>query len=152
MPAEAQWEYACRAGTATRYWFGDECDKAQANFGDNVGQTSEVKSYAANPFGLFDVHGNVWEWCQDFWRDEYGEGDQVDPQGPEEGSARVVRGGSWLSGARSVRSASRSWDHLGNRYDDLGFRCMSSVSPVAEQVSASKGEPRDEAAEKQRTQ
>jgi formylglycine-generating enzyme required for sulfatase activity len=143
LPTEAQWEYACRAGTDTRYWFGDTCDKGHANIESHVGQTSEVKSYAANPLGLFDMHGNVWEWCQDYCRDTYDDGTQVDPQGPSEnkGSYRVIRGGSWSYLARFARSAFRSRVVPGDRDVNLGFRCLSSVAepselaevPVAEQ-------------------
>ena len=78
--SEAEWEYACRAGTTTRYWWGDEITPENANYDTNVGRTSEVGKYPAEPFGLYDMHGNVWEWVEDCWNDTY-EG------APDDGSA-----------------------------------------------------------------
>ncbi len=69
--SEAEWEYACRAGTTTRFWWGDEITPEKANYGENLGKTSEVGGYPANPFGLYDMHGNVWEWVEDHWHDTY---------------------------------------------------------------------------------
>ncbi len=141
LPTEAQWEYACRAVTTTRYWWGDDFDGSSANVGRQVGKTTVVKAFAANPFGLFDVHGNVWEWCADFWQ-EYRSEHETDPEGPEKGSGRVIRGGSWLDSAGHARSAYRGRYDPASRGHDLGFRCLSSVTaepseaavlPVAEQ-------------------
>ncbi len=127
LPTEAQWEYACRAGTSSRYWSGDELNESQANFNRNVGKTTPVKSYPANPHGLWDMHGNVWEWCQD-WSGTYDSDDQVDPSGPSSSSFRVIRGGSWVNNAPDARSAYRCWVAPGSRVHFLGFRCMSSVA------------------------
>src|SRR5207248_1659536 len=107
LPTEAEWEYACRAGTTTAYSFGDALTSFQANFnghrlggkerpGPYLEKTTRVGSYPANNFGLFDMHGNVWEWCTD-WYDgtAYLHSAPRDPQGPPEGEMRVVRGGCW---------------------------------------------------------
>ena len=128
LPTEAQWEYACRAGSTTRYSFSDSIDANKVNFDQDLGsgKTNAVKSYAPNDWGLFDVHGNVREWCED-WKGSYNAQPQVDPTGPESGSVRVVRGGSWFNDARCVRSAYRSWYRPGDRGHSLGFRCLSSA-------------------------
>ena len=107
LPTEAQWEYACRAGTTTVYHFGDTLAQQQANFGGN--QTKEVGSYPANVWGLRDMHGNVWEWCQD-WYGDYPSGAVTDPTGVPNGSFRVFRGGCWLNlnNAECCRSAHRT--------------------------------------------
>ena len=120
---EAEWEYACRAGTTTRYWWGDKITPQMANYCDAIGKTSEVGSYVANPFGLCDTHGNVWEWVEDRWHDTY-EG------APDDGTAwlqgtdarRVVRGGSWDNVSRSLGAASRNRFVMDFRYSTLGFR------------------------------
>ena len=110
LPTEAQWEYACRAGTATAYHFGDTLSAGQANFGSNIGRTREVGSYPANAWGLKDMHGNVWEWCLDWYGDDpYGAA--TDPTGAERGLLRGLRGGGWVSNAQDCRSV--DW----NRYD-----------------------------------
>jgi formylglycine-generating enzyme required for sulfatase activity len=106
--SEAEWEYACRAGSTTRYWWGDEITPEKANYGDNVGKTIEVGAYPANPWGLYDTHGNVWELVEDCWHPGY-EG------APDDGSAwtkgdhrhRVIRGGRWFNNPEHLRSASR---------------------------------------------
>jgi hypothetical protein len=100
LPTEAQWEYACRAGTTTAYHFGDTLSKAQANWGDddNVEKTMDVGSYPANAWGLWDMHGNVDEWCLDCYGD-YPSGAVTDSTGAGEGSFRVFHGGSWDDGA-----------------------------------------------------
>ena len=122
LPTEAQWEYACRAGTQTRYAFGDELTAQQAAF-DRSDGTVDAGSYEPNPWGLYDMHGNVWEWCQDWWSNDYADAETTDPQGPREGRRRVMRGGSWAGTAQDVRSAYRSDYPPVNRGGDFGFRC-----------------------------
>ena len=132
LPTEAQWEYACRAGRTTAFTFGDVLNGTQANCDGNhpygteekgpyLERTSPVRSYPANPWGLYDCHGNVWEWCAD-WHGEYPKQAVVDPQGPESGAHRVLRGGSWRSNARLCRSSSRDGDDPANRGINIGFR------------------------------
>ena len=119
LPTEAQWEYACRAGTRTAYYFGDTLTQQQANFGGN--QTKDVGSYPANAWGLKDMHGNVWEWCAD-WKGDYPSGTVTDPVGSPTGSYRVIRGGSWIYCAGGCRSALRSDYFLAYRRLNLGLR------------------------------
>jgi formylglycine-generating enzyme required for sulfatase activity len=124
LPSEAEWEYACRAGTETAYSCGEDiCDK-DANFHQKVGKTTEVGSYPPNPWQLYDMHGNVWEWVEDVWHENY-------KDAPADGSAwtfdgdqngRVLRGGSWDDHPRIVRSASRFRLGSGIRINFLGFR------------------------------
>ena len=122
LPTEAQWEYACRAGTTTAYSFGTTITPAQANFKDSgLGKTTDVGSYPANAWGFHDLHGNVWEWTAD-WHGNYAAGPVNDPIGPETGSERVLRGGSWNNNAGHVRSAIRPGDSPGYRRFTLGFR------------------------------
>jgi formylglycine-generating enzyme required for sulfatase activity len=93
LPTEAQWEYACRAGTTTAYSWGDSITTSNANYSDSgYSQTRDVGLYSANPWGFFDMHGNVWEWTAD-WYAAYSSGAQTDPEGPATGSTRVLRGG-----------------------------------------------------------
>jgi formylglycine-generating enzyme required for sulfatase activity len=123
LPTEAQWEYACRAGTKSRYSFGDnESDLwDRAWFEKNAAQFAhEVGRKKANPWGLFDMHGNEWEWCRDCYAQELSGG--MDPQGPSGGPNRVVRGGSWSTTAGSCRSANRNWDTPNDSIVNLGFR------------------------------
>ncbi len=130
LPTEAQWEYACRAGTRTAYAWGEEPDTQRANIDGSVGQTSVVKRYPVNPWGLFDMHGNVWEWCADAMR-EYQDRPEVDPSGGTEGDVFVLRGGSWGDHAGYARSAYRNHDHRGNGWYDDGFRlALRSPSPA----------------------
>ena len=121
LPTEAQWEYACRAGTTTAYSFGDEITPKQANFNRNVGKTTDGLQYPANAWGFHDMHGNVWEWCSD-WYGDYPSGSVSDPVGPSDGTRRVTRGGGWLSLGRFMRSAGRSRLTPVPRRNGLGFR------------------------------
>ncbi|MGI9487651.1 MAG: formylglycine-generating enzyme family protein [Geminicoccaceae bacterium] len=124
LPSEAWWEYACRAGTTTRFTFGDELTKDQANFGGHVNKTTKVDAYPANAFGLFDMHGNVWEWCEDRYYASY-------DVALDDGSAcvsgdnvrRVVRGGSWSEAVQGLRCACRDVGGVTYRYGSVGFRC-----------------------------
>jgi uncharacterized protein (TIGR02996 family) len=131
LPTEAEWEYACRAGTTTPYHFGDFLWPEQANFdatglysSDNLlsnrGGTTPVGSLPPNAFGLYDVHGNIWEWCQDGFV-SYPASHQIDPRGPD-ASSQVIRGGSWSCKGYRARSASR--DGAGRTFsrDDCGCR------------------------------
>ena len=132
LPTEAQWEYACRAGTTTPFFWGSSLNGDKANCfgyfpygtdvkGEYLGRTSPVGSYSANPWGFFDMHGNVYEWCAD-WYDDYPTGTVTDPLGPAVGSYRVLRGGSWYFFAQGCRSAYRGCNVVGYRYSSLGFR------------------------------
>ena len=124
LPTEAEWEYACRAGSKTAYSFGADSRSLgdYAWFGENSGgQTHPVGEKKANAWGLYDMHGNVWEWCSD-WYGEYSKSAVSDPVGPKEGSSRVFRGGSWGIEAAICRSAFRGGSVPSDRYDGLGFR------------------------------
>ncbi len=124
LPSEAEWEYACRAGSTSAYCFGDD-DKELGEYAwydDNSAmQTHPVAQKRANRFGLYDMHGNVWEWCRD-WYGDYSSGSQTDPEGPSTGSYRVLRGGSWFFNARNLRSANRNISSPGNSNNGSGFR------------------------------
>jgi len=130
LPTEAEWEYACRAGTTTRFSFGDDLSAA-GDFGwfdFNAGsQTHPVGEKKPNGFGLYDMHGNVWEWCSDMYG-PYPKGEASDPQGAFEGSARVIRGGCWLFSAARGRSAGRLWADPSIRRHNLGLRLALSPS------------------------
>ena len=135
--SESEWEYVARAGTRTRYWWGDEIDRNRANCNgcgsrwDNK-RTAPVGSFSANAFGLYDVHGNVQEWVEDCWNDSY-------DGAPEDGSAwvsedcdcyqRVLRGGSWSYLPRNLRSTSRNRYATGNRNNFNGFRVARTLTP-----------------------
>jgi formylglycine-generating enzyme required for sulfatase activity len=132
LPSEAEWEYACRAGTTTRCSWGDDPPTPeQANFGMNIRRTSEVGAYPANPWGLYDMHGNVWEWVEDCWNDNYEGQDR-----PNDGSAwtsgdctrRVLRGGSWYINPGNLRSAFRSRNKTDFRGSFIGFRVATTLS------------------------
>jgi len=128
LPSEAEWEYAARAGKTTRYSFGDnESDLDEyAFYSDNSGdKTQSVGQKKPNPWGLYDMHGNVWEWVQDEWHDNY-ESAPTDGSAWEDGSGavRVIRGGGWVTNARACRSADRADYALGARYLSLGFRLL----------------------------
>ncbi len=123
LPTEAEWEYAARAGTTTRYWWGDEFESERVNAGCAIGRTSPVDAYAPNPWGLHDVVGNVWEWVEDCWNGSY-TGAPTDGSALKSGdcSRRVLRGGSWLTNPNRVRSATRNGGWRDYRYDYVGFR------------------------------
>jgi formylglycine-generating enzyme required for sulfatase activity len=121
LPTEAEWEYACRAGTTTAYSYGDLLTMNDANFlGDGI---KAVGSYKPNAFGLFDMHGNVWEWCSD-WYGFYPEGPATDPKGPATGGRRVLRGGSFSSIGLETRSSFRSDNSPSFRFFLNGFRLV----------------------------
>jgi len=131
LPTEAEWEYACRAGTATAFSFGD-ADSALGDYAwydANRGSTTHhpVGQKKPNAWGLFDMHGNVWEWCAD-WRGDYPNGAATDPQGPASGTSRVLRGGAWSTPPDPCRSADRYSYARGDRYYYFGFRVVVSVS------------------------
>jgi formylglycine-generating enzyme required for sulfatase activity len=107
LPTESEWEYACRAGTTTAYSFGDKITPKDANYDDSkIRELVAAGSYKPNAFGLYDMHGNVWEWCED-WYGDYPAGAVIDPKGPATGDHRVWRGGSFIYGASSARSSNR---------------------------------------------
>ena len=122
LPTESQWEYACRAGTTTKYSWGNDINPKLANYKDSgLKKTRAVGSYRPNAWGFFDMHGNVWEWCAD-WKGIYPSGLLTDPTGPASGKSRVYRGGSWLFGWGQMASFFHvSRDKFG-RSNDLGFR------------------------------
>jgi formylglycine-generating enzyme required for sulfatase activity len=122
LPTEAEWEYACRAGTTTRFAFGDELTAKDANFAGNVDETTDVGKYPANAWGFHDMHGNVWEWTADWFEENYPTGKVTNPTGPADGSYRVLRGGSCYDAANSARSANRLRTGPAISYDILGFR------------------------------
>ena len=127
LPTEAQWEYACRAGTTTAYSWGDDINSSLANyaydgFDTGLQQTSDVGQYSANPWGFFDMHGNVWEWTADAYA-SYSTGAQTDPFNVgTTGSARVNRGGSRDRSGAYLRSAYRLSSLPGYRTGSNGFR------------------------------
>lgn len=140
LPTEAEWEFACRARTHTPFNTGNCLDAdTEANYNGNgpysscpsgpfEGWSVPVGNYLANAFNLFDMHGNVWDWCND-WYDSYG-GDEIDPVGPSNGTNRVLRSGSWIKAAQVCRSASRSRHIPAYASIEYGFRvCRSSISP-----------------------
>ena len=133
LPTEAKWEYACRAGTTTPFYTGNCISTDQANYNGNYPmpgcskgryrkKTMDVASFAPNAWGLYDMHGNVWEWCQD-WKGDYPSGNVTDPEGPSGGSSRVNRGGSWnYFRAGFCRSAGRRSNAPAVGDSRLGFR------------------------------
>jgi len=132
LPTEAEWEYACRAGTVTKYSFGDDVRKLKNYawfFEKSSGKTHPVGQKKPNPWGLYDMHGNVAEWCNDFYsQSTYKQSPDKDPIGPAEGKERVIRGGAWNSSADSCRSSYRASDPSINdtclASDTIGFRCV----------------------------
>ena len=141
LPSEAEWEYAARAGTTTKYWWGNTASHEYANYGtdnccsglakgkDRWKYTAPVGSFEPNPFGIYDTVGNVWEWCADSWHGSY-KGAPTDGQvwrGGDE-NRRVLRGGSWNYTPGYARTANRNWNDSDVRIDNLGFRVVSSVA------------------------
>jgi formylglycine-generating enzyme required for sulfatase activity len=132
LPTEVEWEYACRAGSNTAYCFGndEELLSDYAWFIDNSGyQTHPVSEKNPNAWGLYDMHGNVWEWCSD-WYCDYPKGTIIDPASPKEGSNRVFRGGCWSFEAASCRSALRPGGDPSDRGSNLGFRVAMNFSGI----------------------
>ena len=122
LPTEAEWEYACRAGTAGSYAGTGILDDMGWHVGNSGGKIHEVKGKEPNAWGLYDMHGNVWEWCSDRYGAYLPDGVETDPQGPSGGSSRVYRGGSWIHNACLCRSAVRFNDEPTFRSFILGFR------------------------------
>jgi formylglycine-generating enzyme required for sulfatase activity len=147
LPTEAEWEFACRAGTTTRFWCGDKDDDLRGNanlahralkakldadaykgfvfrsWDDGWPFTSPVGAFKPNPWGLYDMHGDVGQWCTDRYG-KYENGSFKDPKGPDNGESHVLRGGSWFSFPRDCRSARRRGDDPGNRGNHFGFRVV----------------------------
>ena len=140
LPTEAEWEYACRAGTSTAYSFGEELTCSQAMFSNNTLKADQcvpyvkshgletncpapVKRYPPNPWGLYDMHGNVWEWCQDC----YGNYTSLVSRGTFECSRRIRRGGSWYKFDYACRSANRAYAHPSAKFKTTGFRLVKEV-------------------------
>ncbi len=137
LPTEAEWEYACRAGSSTPFCNGEISELYCAHdpllsevgwYCGNSGRKSRpVAQKSPNAWGLYDMHGNVSEWCQD-WYGEYGSDSQTDPCGPKSGSAKVIRGGSWFGNAKNCRSASRFHWPPNSRSEFIGFRLVKEIS------------------------
>ncbi|WP_372366321.1 formylglycine-generating enzyme family protein [Candidatus Uabimicrobium sp. HlEnr_7] len=125
LPTEAEWECACRASTKTAFSFGKSITLDQGNFGSS--KISNVKALPCNPWGLYAMHGNVWEWCLDWYSEKYDAINAINPVGPNSGTFRVMRGGCWSSSdSIFTRSAARSW-HLGeSKENNIGFRLVES--------------------------
>jgi formylglycine-generating enzyme required for sulfatase activity len=135
LPTEAEWEYAARGGTTTPFSTGNNLTTSQANYDGNYPyngnakgeyreKTLPVGSFAANAYGLFDMHGNVWEWCSD-WYGDYSTSAQTNPKGASSGSLRVLRGGAWYFNAFGCRTAYRLNNPPGRHLFDQGFRLVS---------------------------
>ena len=140
LPTEAEWEYACRAGTTTAYSWGDDIDCSRAMYGNNTKKNEDctlffksmkikpngpapVKRFAPNPWGFYDMHGNVWEWCSDEYTDYLsGHGNTI--YSPVESDSRTRRGGSWYKYGQSLRSANRTYAHPGAKFITTGFRLV----------------------------
>ncbi|MFG6097333.1 SUMF1/EgtB/PvdO family nonheme iron enzyme [Leptothoe sp. ISB3NOV94-8A] len=129
LPSESEWEYVCRAGTTTRYFCGDKLTRKQANFHRNQGTTTVVGIYPPNPFGLYDMHGNVWEWCQDHWHENYHGALSDGSTWIKDGDSfyRVLRGGSWPYDLEYCRSARRDLNQPGLCSNYIGFRAVCSA-------------------------
>jgi len=152
LPTEAEWEYACRAGTATPFSLGENMTPDQVNYDGNYPyaggakglyreKTVPVKSLPPNPWGLHEMHGNVWEWCQDRFA-AFDAMPQTDPLGPETGADRVLRGGSWLYHGRYVRSAHRGRLEPDGRGSNFGFRlALGQTGPGQSAARLEPGQP-----------
>jgi formylglycine-generating enzyme required for sulfatase activity len=152
LPTEAEWEYASRAGTTGMFHWGNVVDCTKAMFdnttrrgtnrcashvhtrGFRPDSPAPVKSYDPNPWGLFDMQGHVWEWCQD-WYGPYPGESVTDPKGPESGDAKVRRGGSWFRFGTFCRAGNRNRSHPGSRYSTTGFRVVREVDASGEAKS-----------------
>jgi formylglycine-generating enzyme required for sulfatase activity len=142
LPTEAEWEYAARAGTTTMYSTGDTITSSQSNFNGSIPfglnlrdqyrkSPTPVGSFPANAFGLYDMHGNVWEWCNDWYKsDYYQQSPPKNPSGPETGQMKVLRGGSWFRYSGHVRSATRYKNKSVGQYADTGFRLVKSQRKI----------------------
>ena len=141
LPTEAEWEYACRAGTSTAYSVGDSLTNSDANYGEGAaGIIKSVGSYKSNAFGLYDMHGNVWEWCED-WMADYPAGTLTDPKGPRTGTSRVLRGGSFYLIESFARSSNRSsYTPSDRNYLSLGFR-LARTADIKTAVAPSEPKP-----------
>jgi formylglycine-generating enzyme required for sulfatase activity len=125
LPTEAEWEYACRAGKTTAYAVGASLTNIDANIeGGPAGSIKAVGGYNPNAFGLYDMHGNVWEWCNDDWKADYPAGSATDPKGPATGTHRVLRGGSFIDFASLARSSDRLNNSPTDRFLNGGFRLV----------------------------
>jgi sulfatase modifying factor 1 len=126
LPSELEWEYAARAGTRTAYWWGDDWDDNLGNAGNRLGTTNPVKRYAPNPWGLYDMHGNVWEWCADVWQPR-----RDAPEASPDADFCVVRGGSWFRDPVHARAAYRGWGprKFANYTQGFRFAVRSPVGP-----------------------
>ena len=151
LPTEAEWEYGCRAGTATPFSFGKTITTDQVNYDGNNPyadgekgpwrqETVEVKALPCNAWGLYQMHGNVWEWCQD-WYGDYPEGTTIDPPGAPSGGRRVLRGGGWANEAQNLRSAYRYRYDPGFRYHNAGFRLALGPSGRPAEPGSGEAEP-----------
>jgi formylglycine-generating enzyme required for sulfatase activity len=140
LPSEAEWEYACRAGTETPFSFGDNITTDLVNYngtypyksapkGKYREQTTDVGTFPPNAFGLYDMHGNVWEWCEDDWHENYinAPTDGIDWNSWSGSNEKIVRGGSWYNYPSNCRSANRLWNSRVDRYYYLGFRLAVSL-------------------------
>jgi formylglycine-generating enzyme required for sulfatase activity len=140
LPTEAEWEYACRAGSSTAYSWGSAIACSNAMYGNKrhrfeecldyvksrgleTNRPAPAKSFPPNAWGLYDMHGNVWEWCHD-WFGEYTPEETKDPRGPDSGDKKVRRGGSWFGGGALCRAANRNYGHPASRYRTTGFRLV----------------------------
>ncbi|MGH1364909.1 MAG: SUMF1/EgtB/PvdO family nonheme iron enzyme [Calditrichia bacterium] len=139
LPTEVEWEYACRAGSISPFNTGANLTTDQANYtgnfpyrdfakGEDREKTIPVGSFSPNAWGLYDMHGNVWEWCSDWYGagyyQQFADKQAVDPQGPSNGSSRIVRGGSWRNSAQDCRSANRNRGNPDDRNNGVGFRLV----------------------------